>query len=130
MKLQASSILAQYQEPKPGDRIGRDLQLPEATSVEIARQNIARIAHEAAGDRLPPDLATKLIAHQQAYITAHESQETEARLQALEEAISHIPPRVTAVVLDGLPTAPGHEQILMPPRELSLRPDGSGEDKS
>jgi hypothetical protein len=134
MRLQAGSILAMYQEPKLGERIGRDLQLPEADSVETATQNIAKIGAEAAADRLPPDLASKLISHQQAYIDACVSHETVVRLAAIEAAIERLPPPAEVLVEGGLPDLPG-SSILMPPRVLSpppRRPDkyrGAGRDE-
>jgi hypothetical protein len=121
MRLQAGSILAQYQETKPGERIGRDLQLPEATSVDVAARNIARIGAEAAADRLPPDLATKLISHQQSYIDAKVNLDTEARLAVIEAALERISPSAEIAVEGGLPPLPGVD-IIMPPRVLTPPP--------
>jgi len=53
-RLQAAINLAQWQNLKPSEKVGRDLGLPEPTTVEQATANLARIATEAAADRITP----------------------------------------------------------------------------
>jgi hypothetical protein len=121
MRLQAGTILAQYQELRPAERIGRDLGLPVATSVEIATQNIAKIGAEAAADRLSADIAAKLISHQQSYIEARVACDIEAAVANFEAAIERLPPPVDVKVEGGLPDLPG-SSILMPPRVITPPP--------
>jgi hypothetical protein len=128
-RLQASVNLAMWQNTKPNERIGRDLGLPVADSVQTALANIARIAAEAAADRLPANLATQLIAHQQSYVDARLGHETEARLAAIEERLAREPPRAAIIVTGGLPTPPGWENVKMPelPRAGDLLPPNGGD---
>ena len=127
LRLQAAAILAPYQELKAHEKVGRDLQLPEATSVEMAMQNLAKIAAEAAADRIAPEIASKLADLQQRYIDARISHDTEARLAAIEQMLERLRPPVDIVVESSMPTMPGLEGVLMPPRTLSVPNGGKGE---
>jgi hypothetical protein len=131
MRLTAATVLAQYQELRPAERIGRDLGLPEPTNIETAAQNIAKLGAEAAADRLSADIASKLISHQEAYIEARAVASAEARLDALEAALERYSPQGEVEIVGGLPPLPGVEIImpnpLLPPRRHHDRDRGDNE---
>jgi len=72
LRLQAAAILAPYQSLKASDRVGRDLQLPEATSVETAMQNLSKMPRFRAPGRAPA-LTTPIlpVPHSSALLPPH-----------------------------------------------------------
>jgi hypothetical protein len=109
----AAMFVASYQELKPSERTIEDLQLPKPTSVAIATENIAEIAHAVTSGKLSPDMAPKVIAPQKDFIDAVVGSNLEQRLAALEQAAERNPLMVKTVVLGGLPKLPG-TAITMP----------------
>jgi hypothetical protein len=107
MRLTAGSILAQYQDLKPSERPIEDLNLPKPTTVEIATENIAAIAHAVTAGKLSPEVAPKVIAPQKDFIDAVVGSSVEQRLAALEQAAERDPPKVKTIVVGGLPPLPG-----------------------
>jgi hypothetical protein len=126
MRLQAAMFLATYQKLKPNERVGCDLQLPEATSVEVATANLAKIAHFASSDRITPSVARDLADLQQRFIDAKIGNDTEARLEALEQALARFRPAIPIVVESSLGPLPG-TSIAMP--EVLAVPDGGHRDR-
>jgi hypothetical protein len=122
-RLQAAMYVASVQEIKAADRVGRDLQLPLADSVEQATANLAKIACEAAADGITPAVARDLADLQQRFIDAKTGQDVEARLEALEAALARFRPAIPIVVESSMPTMPGLEGVRMPER-LEASPDG------
>jgi hypothetical protein len=114
--LQAAINLAQWQNLKPSEKVGRDLGLLEPSTVEQATANLARIATEAAADRITPSVARDLADLQQRFIDAKTGQDVEARLEQLEAALARFRPAIPIVVESSLPTMPGLEQVRMPER--------------
>jgi hypothetical protein len=131
MRLTAGSILAQYQDLKPSERPIEDLNLPKPTTVEIATENIAAIAHAVTSGMLAPDVAPKIIAPQKDFIDAVVGSSVEQRLAALEAAAERNPPKVKAVILGGLPRPPGSDVLMPEFPEFQIEhgiplPDGKG----
>jgi hypothetical protein len=128
-RLQAAVNLATWQNLKPSEKAGRDLQLPKATTVEIALDNIATISAEAAGNRLGLDVASKLISHQQSYIDAKTATNIETEMAALKQMVQQLAAERAVLPLDlnvfgGLSDLPG-TSIQMP---VLRRSDGTDSD--
>jgi hypothetical protein len=121
-RLQAAINLASWQNLKPSEKVGRDLGLPEPTSVEIATQNLAKIATAAAGDKITPSVARDLAELQEKFISARIGNDTEARLEALEAALAPFRPAIPIVVESSMPIMPGLENVRLPER-LEASPD-------
>lgn len=94
--------------------------LPELTSVENAEKSIAQIRNAAKEGKISPEDADKLIAYDEAYVRTHSTlviDQLAERVKLLEDTL-----RARSQAHDGisgeavtseLPTAPGHEGILM-----------------
>jgi hypothetical protein len=126
-RLQAAINLAQWQNLKPSEKVGRDLGLPEPTTVEQATANLARIATEAAADRITPAVARDLADLQQRFIDARAGQDVEARLERLEKALERFRPPVEIMVESSVGVMPGLENVLLPPCSLSVPNGGKGD---
>jgi hypothetical protein len=121
-RLQAAINLAQWQNLKPSEKVGRDLGLPEPTTVEIATKNLALIATAAAGDKITPSVARDLADLQQRFIDARTGQDVERRLEQLEEALARFRPAIPIVVESSLGPLPGTSIAL--PETLAVSTDG------
>jgi hypothetical protein len=126
-RLQAAINLAQWQNLKPSEKVGRDLGLPEPTSVEVATKNLGLIATAAAADKITPSVARDLADLQERFINAVTGQDVEARLERLERALERFRPVPEILVESSMGVMPGLEQVRMPER-LSA-PNGDHRDR-
>ncbi len=132
-RLQAAGLLAPYRYARVTKRmISTPIDLPPPTTIEQANANIAKLTAMAAASKLGLDEASDLVGHLKSYIEAKVGADSEARLAAIEAMLrSHtLAPTVDVEVVGGLPIMAGCEQVLMPPRKLSVaKPDKSGNGK-
>jgi hypothetical protein len=116
MRLQAGSILAQYQEPL---KVSQDLGLAAPSDNETALTNVATICGASASGRIDVNVATKLIDQHMSYIEARTARDIEMEMVALKAELQQLRDQVAksaalkVALFGGLPAPPG-TQILMP----------------
>ena len=118
LRLQAAGLLAPYQHSRNTTRTIREpLDLPIATSAELATENIAKISALAAAGKIGLDEANDLVAHQRAFIESRVSMDVEAQMVELRELVARTAASHAAIdvtVSGGLPVPPGFEGVKMP----------------
>lgn len=74
-------------------------------------------------------MARDLADLQQRFIDARAGQDVEARLERLEKALERFRPPVEIMVESSVGVMPGLEDVLLPPRTLSVPNDGGKGDR-
>ena len=125
LRLQAAGLLSPYRASRCTSRnTPIPIDLPVAATIAQATANISQIGTLAAAGKIPLDVANDLVGYQRAFVESLATNEMEAKVAALEEALrsQQITPTVDISVAGGLPDLPG-TNVTMPSRTLTARKD-------
>jgi hypothetical protein len=125
IRVQAAIGLARYQHAPAPRLIRKSIKLPQVETITDATACIAHIGNLAASRKIGLDEAADLVNIQKAYIEAKIGTELEQRIATIEHALAKANLNLGIAVVGGLPTMPGHEDMLMPAKLLPLSPQPS-----
>jgi hypothetical protein len=128
LRVQAVGMRAPYQHSRCTARyIGKKIDLPVVETVEQATACIAQIGALAAAGKLALDEANDLVGYQKAFIEAKIGTELEQRIAVIELALQRANINLGVAVEGGMPVMRGCENVKVPARLLSARPQPSEE---
>jgi hypothetical protein len=122
----AAGLVAKFRHPPAPRKISKPVQIPIATNVVEATDNIAKIATLAAAGEIGLDEGADLVKFLESFIAARTEGDHENRLQQVEELLDHLNPPATVEVSGGLPElpiGPDDPGVIMPQRTIPVHPD-------